>query len=310
MIDHLTIRNFLAFPELEVPELKLINLVAGKNNTGKTAMLEALQLLRSPHKALVLGQIIQQRSSTKSAFSILHQNGKLLSSLSSQINDLNIEIGSEAYDSRFLDENGQAIGRPEPEDLITTQYAAITSKTNDHDWIALAWNSLVLTPNEDVIVSILGDITGIDIARIAVTDTSVKIKIHKIDKPVDIKSLGDGMMRLLQIIITMVKIRPIADNLFSLFLIDEIETHLHHSVIRKLWKIIFEYAIKWNIQVVATTHSQDAIREFWYEAAESEEYQKIGQVLRLQVGREGKHEVIQFPFERLDSVMEMEMEIR
>ncbi|MCX8212857.1 MAG: AAA family ATPase, partial [Lewinella sp.] len=200
MIDHLHIKNFLAFPELEVPELKLINLVAGKNNAGKTALLEALQMLKSPHKALVLDQIIQRRSSNKSALSVLHQNGKLLSSLSCQINELNIEVGSEAYDSRFLDKNGQTIGRPEPEDLVTTQYAAITSKTNDHNWIVLAWNSLVLTPNEDIIVSILGNITGIDIARIAVTDTSVKIKIHKNDRPVDIKSLGDGMMRILQIV--------------------------------------------------------------------------------------------------------------
>lgn len=36
MIDHLHIKNFLAFPELVVPELKLINLVAGKSNAGKT----------------------------------------------------------------------------------------------------------------------------------------------------------------------------------------------------------------------------------------------------------------------------------
>lgn len=93
MIDHLHIKNFLAFPELDVPELKLINLVAGKNNTGKTALLEALQLLRSPHKALVLDQVVQRRSSSKSASSVLHQNGELLSSLSRQINELKIDVG-------------------------------------------------------------------------------------------------------------------------------------------------------------------------------------------------------------------------
>lgn len=217
---------------------------------------------------------------------------------------------AEANDSHFLDKNGQTIGRPEPEDLITTQYATITSKTNDHHWVLLAWNSLVLTPNEDMVVNILRNVTGIEIARIAVTDTSVKIKINGNDRPVDIKSLGDGMMRILQIIIAMVQIRPVANNLSSLLLIDEIETHLHHSVIRKLWKIIFEYAIKWNIQVVATTHSQDAIRELFYEAAANEEYQGVSQVLRLQIGRNGKHEVIQYPYERLEFMMSSTMEIR
>lgn len=96
----------------------------------------------------------------------------------------------------------------------------------------------------------------------------------------------------------------------SVILIDEIETHLHHSVIRKLWKIIFEYAVKWNIQVVATTHSQDAIRELFYEAAANEEYQNISQVLRLQIGRSGKHEVIQYPYEELEFMMSTNLEIR
>lgn len=50
MIDHLHIKNFLAFPELEVPELKLINLVAGKNGVGKTGLLEAIQLYKCSNK--------------------------------------------------------------------------------------------------------------------------------------------------------------------------------------------------------------------------------------------------------------------
>ena len=62
--------------------------------------------------------------------------------------------------------------------------------------------------------------------------------------------------------------------------------------------------------MVATTHSQDAIRQFFYEAAANESYQEQMQVLRLQIGRSGKHEVIEYPYEELEFMMETNLEIR
>jgi len=45
MLKSLTIRNFKCLRKLSFPTLKRVNLVAGKNNTGKTTVLEALLLL-------------------------------------------------------------------------------------------------------------------------------------------------------------------------------------------------------------------------------------------------------------------------
>ena len=55
MFKNLRIRNFRAFDELEVERLGRVNLIAGKNNSGKTSLLEALFLLcwaGNPHVAL------------------------------------------------------------------------------------------------------------------------------------------------------------------------------------------------------------------------------------------------------------------
>lgn len=55
MFKNLRIRNFRAFAELEVERLGRINLVTGKNNSGKTSLLEALFLLcgaGNPHLVL------------------------------------------------------------------------------------------------------------------------------------------------------------------------------------------------------------------------------------------------------------------
>ena len=47
MFENLRIKNFRLFDDLEIGELKRINLLAGRNNTGKTAVLEAMYLLAS-----------------------------------------------------------------------------------------------------------------------------------------------------------------------------------------------------------------------------------------------------------------------
>jgi hypothetical protein len=48
MIQQFTVKNFRCFDELELGPLARINLIAGKNNTGKTALLEAILLHQHP----------------------------------------------------------------------------------------------------------------------------------------------------------------------------------------------------------------------------------------------------------------------
>ena len=45
MFQRISIRNYRGFNDVTVDNLGRINLVAGKNNTGKTALLEAIWLL-------------------------------------------------------------------------------------------------------------------------------------------------------------------------------------------------------------------------------------------------------------------------
>lgn len=55
MFENLRIKNFRLFDDLEIGDLKRINLLAGRNNTGKTAVLEAMYLLASvgnPRRAI------------------------------------------------------------------------------------------------------------------------------------------------------------------------------------------------------------------------------------------------------------------
>jgi len=95
----------------------------------------------------------------------------------------------------------------------------------------------------------------------------------------------------------------------SILLIDELELGLHYSALEKLWNMIFKYAQKWNIQVFATTHSQDVLRTFHY-VADDEKYINDAQYIRLQVNRKGENEAILFDGERLRESLELQLEIR
>lgn len=61
VIDNLTIQNFRLFESLEVKGIKRVNLIVGRNNAGKSALLEALQLYFSGFSPFVMYQLLTER---------------------------------------------------------------------------------------------------------------------------------------------------------------------------------------------------------------------------------------------------------
>ena len=91
------------------------------------------------------------------------------------------------------------------------------------------------------------------------------VRSEKIGRPVPLRSFGDGMNRLLDIVLSLVN----AEN--GILLIDEFENGLHYSVQPDVWRMIFALSQKLNIQVFATTHSKDTVHAFQKAAGESPE---------------------------------------
>ena len=98
------------------------------------------------------------------------------------------------------------------------------------------------------------------------------VKARGIDRPVPLRSFGDGVNRLFEIILSLVNARD------GILLIDEFETGLHHTVQADIWRAIFRLAASLNVQVFATTHSSDTVHAFQTASDESEE---AGVLVRL-----------------------------
>ncbi|MEJ2704771.1 MAG: AAA family ATPase [Sedimentisphaerales bacterium] len=73
---------------------------------------------------------------------------------------------------------------------------------------------------------------------------------------VPVNLLGGGMANFLSVALAML------DTSDGIVLIDEIENGLHYSVLNKLWQGVFSWSNESNVQVFATTHSNECIRAF------------------------------------------------
>jgi AAA15 family ATPase/GTPase len=102
-----------------------------------------------------------------------------------------------------------------------------------------------------------------------------KVKLTDIENPVLATSMGDGINRILTIILAMVNCKD------GYLLIDEFDNGLHVSVQKQLWEIVFDLANKLNIQVFATTHSHDCIDAFGYVLGSGKYAESDGIMVRL-----------------------------
>ncbi|MDU9048537.1 MAG: AAA family ATPase [Candidatus Electrothrix sp. Rat3] len=152
-----------------------------------------------------------------------------------------------------------------------------TSSLSTQEIVAL-FEEIVLTPDEDLVLDALRIIEP-DITRLASLGGNTRyyplrpgnydrgglfVKTSKWEERVPIGSFGDGIWRLLGLILSLVA----AKN--GTLLIDEIDTGLHHTVMSKMWKLICITARKLNVQVFATTHSSDCWKTLADNAVEDE----------------------------------------
>ncbi len=307
MIDHLHIKNFMCFKELEIPTLKRVNLIAGKNNSGKTTLLDAVRILKSYGDNAVINDVLSSRKSfidtRKDSYRLLFHRK---STHSIEIDDIEIHESGDNYyvKTLFTHElvNGDKLN-PDKVYSISIDDLIHISLNTSYEVANHLWENIVLTPKEDDVYEILRDSIQPDLIRLDVGREIVRVRLEDTEKPVPLGTLGDGVYRILLIALSLAN----AQN--SILLIDELELGLHYSALEKLWNMIFKYAQKWDIQVFATTHSQDVLRTFHY-VADNEKYINDAQYIRLQINRKGENEAIIFDGERLRESLELQLEIR
>ena len=142
--------------------------------------------------------------------------------------------------------------------------------------VALLWDAISLTDAESEVINglklIEPAVEGVAFVGNRAPDRIALVKLSNYPEPVSLKSLGDGMSRILQIVLSLVNAKD------SVLLIDEFENGLHWGVQKDVWRLVFNLAERLNVQVFATTHSRDCIEGFeaaWETAPESGGFARV-----------------------------------
>jgi predicted ATPase len=377
MIHSVKIAGYRGLRELSMAGLGRINLLVGRNNSGKTSVLEALYLLATNGDPQAIWKVLSRRGEqiteapppgrpfyqeveprhlfhghsigvgTRATLETF--NGAPDRSLSFEVTEENREanpalyaqlqpqlegvagprfaiqlLGNPKASAPLLPLNGRgglrqdvfqllvnmAANSPGGSALGRHQYLTTDSLTVAE--IQALFNSISLSPLEDQVLKALRFIEP-TIERIAATGGIVfqgqgwptrgglKVKLTNLDEPVPIGSLGEGTWRMLALAISLTSAKD------GVFLVDEVDIGLHHTVMQSMWKFVADCAREFNVQVFATTHSEDCIRSL---AAVCREDVRYGSEVTIQRLESNNHQTVAYDEAEIIALAHDRIEIR
>jgi AAA15 family ATPase/GTPase len=319
MLQLLSIKNFRLFECLSIRHFRQVNLFAGKNNTGKTFLLEALRIWAAKGDTTVVNHLLAQRGQFtpgwNESYDALFNRNSLAAQgenddLQIEINELSIKRRkSDLYNTYcelfWADQPTKPNLNPSISPDFPKDDAIFVPFGKDaHFPLVDLWDRIVLTVAEEDVKRILEDTVLPGLIRLDINKERILVRMKNEPKPLPLQNFGDGAQRMLLLAVALVSAKD------KMLLIDEVETGLHHSILELFWEKIFHYANEWNIQVFATTHSHDAVKAFTY-LLERVENEGKGAFFRLQENRKTKGiEVVEYKKEDLELSLESNLEPR
>lgn len=122
------------------------------------------------------------------------------------------------------------------------------------------WDEAQLAGDEGLVVAMLKavepaieDIRSLASAATAGPREGFIVRCANESRRLPLGSLGDGVWRMLTLAVVLARCKG------GMLLVDEIDTGLHHTVMSDMWRLVFDAAKRLDIQVFATTHSEDCV---------------------------------------------------
>jgi AAA15 family ATPase/GTPase len=325
MLNSFYIKNFRLFKELKIEHLKRVNLIVGRNNSGKSCLLEALHLYATNASPRILYELIMERGEDWQIRRQKENDDLALQEVTEPFenplrhlfygynfpelgNNNDIEIGSltenqdrlklhiHAYQTietedtrRFIPVDDSSNEIEDTELVIEIKIAnkiksrvrlneietkfktrrnhetkfnvqVVPTKHINDDKVALLWDNINIKPFLRQAVFKALQLIDSKIQEVVLVgrgrDTTPILIYQDSSKQIPLKSLGDGMTHLFNIILALVNAKD------GFLLIDEFENGLHYEVLPKVWELIFKLAKELQVQLFVTTHSKDCIEGF------------------------------------------------
>ena len=297
-IENLSFINFKCFKKINIDNVKRVNLIGGKNNIGKTSLMEGIELSVSSSSTLDLSFNIYEMIKRRQAYAKENRYFELdfifenSSEVELGINNKKIKIEylemleDETVENYFGEENVMFEYQPilrltvnsekrnfpierlihRPSMMRKERYDSIKSKVNfitsckiTERELAIFYGKLVDMNMEEFLNNSLK----------LFDENIIALKLKPIEQDVILKvSLKDRELPVLLSSLGEGVNRYVAilcgiwASKDSYLFIDEIENGIHFTNYKKLWSIIFEASEMAKCQIFVTTHSKECIEAF------------------------------------------------
>ncbi|MBE9184155.1 AAA family ATPase [Microcoleus sp. LEGE 07076] len=289
MLKEIEIQNFRCFEQIKISGFERVNLIGGKNNAGKTALLEALCLKIDPsiRSLAILKELRREKETSSIPATMLYRAWDNL--FYNKNNEVNIVIISkdDSDNTEFvkinLDINSISIKSKIIVELIKNEDSS-TSQAELTFMSQLISTGISLTEEGPIVPSFIISsgrklTEAFDRARLDDKDSEVLKAFQVIDPAIEsvesfsigeptlylrrkgekrlpLSLFGDAMNRVAHIMIKMI------NSKYNILLIDEIENGIHHTNQREFWRILFRLAVELDTKIFATTHSLEMLQAF------------------------------------------------
>jgi predicted ATP-dependent endonuclease of OLD family len=331
MLRSLTIKNFRGFRELKIEPLARVNLIAGKNDVGKTGLLEALYLLfanadqfshfpsafRSSQERMSGEPNAQEQKDNLASFWrwLPHRNDSIGQiQIIADADEVQLDKECTQLPIHDLVFHYQTNGSEVVTRTATSPFGSGTTKgllplkvystrhpqpTED----AELFNSLVLKKKKQKLIEALKKVEPrlVDLQYLKVGSEPLVYVDLGLKELIPLTQLGQGVTRLFRFLSEMLVEEA------KIVLIDEIENGIHHSVLSDVWKGLAMIALEEKLQVFATTHSWECIKAAHKVFASGDPNE-----FRLHRLEEIKGEIkaVTYDEETIDAALRFEMEVR
>jgi energy-coupling factor transporter ATP-binding protein EcfA2 len=355
MLSDFDIRSFRCFEHLEIPRLHRLNLITGKNGTGKTTLLEALRVYACDGSPDDLSAMLDARGESdaptavdalatifgvSSAPPVPYDWANKTCELGPAANPLQLRMRWHQQDrktktwietaERSGNEAFLVVNSHDGEERVRVDWANLRNPTSawepllpsffvglqgvSQEDMDAVWQQVVLEGKDSEVIEAIRLLEP-RIARLAfVRDPrsnkmQFRVAFQDSRTPRPLTALGAGVHRFLGLLLACHGAQG------GFLLVDEIDTGLHYSVQTRLWELLTAWAIQFDVQVFATTHSLDCVRAFAevVQRQGSSENNELGLAQVIRLGRRGDSALRAFIFEdanAFEMVTDDELEVR
>ena len=292
MFDKIKIERFRGIKYASIEGFKQINLFFGKNNCGKSSLLESIFLASGLSNPLLPIHVNFMRGYNKSRLHDLKLDFYNLDSTlpihirmeNEEKRDLSISLFEQNLNNVSLNaDNANIISNRDEEKYglkfdfqvndktfeSQLRFEADVTRVLPKEYVE-SLRCIYLSPKYDFNASIQGlknilqnkdehfIVEGLQLIEPRVkdfiyTDNEMLVDVG-LEKRIPVNMMGDGARKIVSLL------TAVYDCKDGALLVDEISNGFHYSVMGNLWKVLIDAAIRNNTQLFITTHDTDSIK--------------------------------------------------